>query len=256
MQHTLRRLLKWLGYTALGCYVILALAFIGVRYWVLPNIDRWREPLQNELSVMLATPVLLGHIAADWRGPHPRILIKHAVLRDESGRDLLEIPSLHAELAWPALLIGRLDFRSLHANEVALTIRRDVNNRIHIVGEGVHEIPEDDSVGHNAGAATLDWLARQGDVRIANAQVNWIDERRGAPRLQLRDVSLFLGSRGGERRFSMLARPPQSLGQSFLLQAHVQLDNEEQEAVSLHELSGLVHVNIKNMQPAAWGAMA
>src|SRR5690606_14378090 len=185
-------------------------------------------------------------------GTHLRILIKDAELRDLDGRSLLEIPSFHAELAWPALLLGRLDFRSLHANEVALTIRRDTDNRIHVLGQAAEDNAQDGPNEQNTGAATLDWLARQGDVRISNARVSWIDERRAAPPLHLHDVSLFLGTRGEQRRFSMLARPPQSLGQSFLLQAHVQLDDETPAEFALHELSGLFHLNIANMQPAAW----
>lgn len=247
--------MKWLGYFALGCYVVLAVAFIGLRYWVLPNIDRWRAPLQNELSSMLSTQVELGRLSAEWAGPSPRLHVTDVVLRDETGRVLLNIPSLNAVIAWRGLLVGRLQFTYLHTDGVELTVHRDADDRIRILGNeagatGGHAAvtPRDDS-----SSAFLQWLAGQGDVRVSNASIRWLDASRGAPVLAFDDVALAFGQDGDAHHFSMQARPPASLGRSFALQARVTLQHADGRLPSLRDVSGLIHVGVENMQPSAWG---
>ena len=249
VQKTLRRLSIWLGFIALGCYVLLGAAFLGVRYWVLPNIDNWREPLQRELSGILPVQVELGRVEAQWRGRHPRISLRDAVLRDDKGQLLLKIPAVDAMVAWSSLFTGTPRFLELRADGVELSVRRDRHDRISLVGYEVETSGEGDARGDSA---VLQWLSRQSNVRFTNTRILWSDEQRGAPPLELRDVALGLGAVNGEHVFSVVARPPAALGASFMLQGRMRAKLQEDRPFSLADVSGLFHVSVEDMRPAGW----
>lgn len=253
MQHTLHRLLKWLGYLALACYAFVAVVVVGVRGWVLPNINQWREPLQRELSSLLSVQVQLGELEAEWHGRHPRITVRDAVLRDAAGRSLLEIPSIDAVLAWHSLFTGAPRFVGLHADGVKLTVRRDSQGRISILGQEIEDTSRDDAAAEvQPDSRILHWLAQQGPVQFTNASLRWIDRERGAPPLALRDVSLGLGIQGDEHVFSLRARPPEALGRDFTFQGRVQLAMQSSGPLALENISGQFHVGVEGMRPAAW----
>lgn len=249
MHKTLLRLSHWLGFIALGCYVLLGAALLGVRYWVLPNIDNWRIPLQRELSLMLPVQVELGSIKAQWSGRHPSISVSNAVLRDDTGRELLNIPTLDAVIAWHSLFSGTPQFLALQADGVALSLRRDTHDRISLAG---YELEPSGESSAQDDSALVHWLTAQGNVRFTNARITWFDERRRAPALELRDVALSLRSGADGHYFAIHARPPESLGTSFLLQGRVHTTTLQSGPVSLQDISGLFHVSVEDMWPAAW----
>ncbi len=249
---TLHRLSKWLGFLALGSYVFLAVAFLVLRYWVAPNIDQWREPLQRELSSMLSMPVQLGEIQADWHWRGPRIVLQDAQLQDDSGRTLLEIPSLDVALAWPDLIRGNARFLNLRADGVELLVQREASGRITMLGYELEDDDEGDGVDTIHDFEIVHWLLQQGNVRLTNAHVRWLDESRDAPPLDFTDVTLGFTAQGGELLFSMRARPPQELGQSFTLQGRLLPGSMKGLAMSMDDVNGLFHVDVDGMQPASW----
>ena len=56
-----------------------------------------------------------------------------------------------------------------------------------------------------------DWVLSQRDIEIHNAAIDWSDEMRGAPVLQLRKVRLHLVNRGERHRFGLKADPPEAI---------------------------------------------
>ena len=253
MQSILRRPLKWLGYLALGCYVILAIAIIGVRYWLLPNIDQWREPLEQQLSQMLELQLETGRISAVWKGVYPRLRVDALQLRDDAGRPLLEVPRVEAVVGWQSLLGRRLHLVRLYADGIQLTVRRDARNRIQVLGHEVDGAYADDETTEGGDETNfLGWLADHGQVHLAHASVRWLDERRDAPALEFDDVSLVLARDGDTHRLSMQARPPAQLGRTFSLQADVRAKEADDHSTRLDTLEGLFHVGVEGMRPAAW----
>ena len=251
VQHTLRRLLKWLGFIALGCYVLLAIAFLGVRYWVLPNIDQWREPLERQLSARLPVQVQLGEVKAQWHRRNPEISLRDVDLRDDAGRLLLKLPSLNVVFDWSSLLWAQPRFTVLQADGVELTLRRDTQNRISIVGYELGN-GEDSTADDRGDTGLIHWLAQQGNVRLTHARILWLDERRQAPPLELRDVTLGIAQRDDEHLVSLVAEPPTGMGQSLKLQVRMKSDFQAGRPFSLADLSGLVHVDVADMRPAGW----
>ncbi|HLT98584.1 MAG TPA: YhdP family protein [Burkholderiaceae bacterium] len=253
MQLKLRRLLKWLCYIALGGYVLLALSFLGMRYWLLPNIEQWREPLQRELSEHLPVELELGNIQAWWQGSNPGVTLRDVVLSDDDGHTLLKIPSLRAVVAWRSLFSGSPRFLDLQADGVSLNLRRDAQDRISIVGYEVDVSEASHGEQESQGSsAFLHWLSQQESVRFSRASISWLDEHRGAPPLALRDVSLQLRRKPGGHFFSVLATPPSSLGDAFKLQADVRLALTPGNDLSLDDLSGIFHIDVEAMRPRGW----
>lgn len=251
VQQTLRRLSKWLVYLALGCYVFLAVVLLGIRHWVLPNIDRWRQPLQQQLSEALGASVQLGPLSASWSGRHLRVAAQDARLRDSAGRRLLEIPSVDAVVAWQSIFTGVPRFVSLRADGVELTVRRDPHGRVSLLGhdiEGADASEEDDA----AQGTLVNWLSQQGSVQFTNARIRWIDAMREAAPLILDDVSLSLGTEAGAHVFSLAARPPATLGKEFALHGRVALPTGLTGPLAPQQISGLFHISVDDMHPSAW----
>ena len=54
-------------------FFLVALAFLGLRYWVLPNVERYRPDIVSAVSAAIGRPVTVERISADWRGLRPQL---------------------------------------------------------------------------------------------------------------------------------------------------------------------------------------
>jgi uncharacterized protein (TIGR02099 family) len=80
------------------------------------------------------------------------------------------------------------------------------------------------SLGARAGAGggngrLTDWILEQREIIIRNAEIEWVDEQRGAPPLALRGLQFRLRNRGEVHQFGLSARPPPELGAGIELRA-------------------------------------
>ncbi len=48
---------------------------LGLRYWILPNIERYHDPITLSISEAIGRPVTIGKIEADWLGMRPHLLL-------------------------------------------------------------------------------------------------------------------------------------------------------------------------------------
>lgn len=191
-------------------YVFLPLALLFVvlvlllRLWILPDIDRWRDDIAASISHSAGQRVTLGEINASWQGLHPHLRIRDIRVFGADGRPALFLADVHAMLSWTSLLHGELRLASLTLDDVALTIRRDMQG-IHVAGILLNQSGSPGGFG--------DWLLAQRHIQVNHATLAWDDERRGAPYLVARDVSLTLQNRGRRHRFRVTATPPVQLAQ-------------------------------------------
>ncbi|HUW28899.1 MAG TPA: YhdP family protein [Sulfuriferula sp.] len=191
-------------------YVVLplALAFVVLvlllRLWILPDIDRWRDDIAASISHSAGQRVTLGEISANWQGLHPRLRIRDIRVLGADGRPVLFLADVRAVLSWTSLLHGELRLASLTMDDVALTIRRDMQG-IHVAGILLNQSGSTGGFG--------DWLLAQRHIQVNHATLAWNDERRGAPYLVARDVNLTLENRGRRHRFRLTAIPPEQLAQ-------------------------------------------
>lgn len=206
---TLKRLARALEPLAWAAFFALALAFLGLRYWLLPDVERYREAIVQRVAAAVGQRVSIGRIDAAWPGLRPTIKLRDVRIYDADGREALRLPSVENIVAWRSLLTGELRLYSVAINGPRLAVRRDRAGALHVAG-----VPVGDARPREAGAF-LAWLLAQHDIEIRDAEIEWRDELRGAPPLALSAVNVHLRGDGERHALGISARLPAELGEHF-----------------------------------------
>ena len=224
---------------ALGLLLV-AGSVLALRYWVLPHIESYRETIAQSVSQAAGQRVTIGKITADWDGLRPRLNLGNVVVYDKTGRAALTLQRVDSTLSWRSVIWRQPLFHALDFYEPALDIRRDKNG---VVSVGGIEMGGDGGEG-----GFSDWVLSQRDIEIHNAAIDWTDEKRGAPLLQLRQVSLQLVNRGKRHRFGVKAVPPQAVAGPLDLRGDV----VGQSLKNAADWSGRVYAQLDYADIAAW----
>ena len=200
-----RWLWRTIDYLVLPLVLLLVLLILALRLWILPNIDRWREPIATSISQAAGQRVTLGQISANWQGWHPTLRLRAVQVWGKDQRPQLFLSDVQAELSWLTLLRGQLRLAALQVDDLALGVRRDAQGGLHVAGIALHRNKAESGFG--------DWLLAQRKVRVTHATLVWNDAQRNAPALVLRNVDLSLHNRGRQHDFRLTATPPQQLAQ-------------------------------------------
>jgi uncharacterized protein (TIGR02099 family) len=209
---TLLRVLEILAWTAFFAFAAL---FLALRFWLLPQVESYQGHVVAALTRALGLPVTIGALRADWDGLHPRLEVTDLRIYDRDGREALVLPSVEPVLGWASLLAGDLRLYSLAIEGPRLTVRRGTDGVLSLAGI---------SLGARAGSGSgdgrvTDWILGQREIIVRNAEIEWVDELRGAPPLALRSLQFRLRNRGEVHQFGLSARPPRALGAGVELRA-------------------------------------
>lgn len=176
------------------------LIVLALRYWVLPEVENYRDDIAAAITRASGQRVTIGRIAGDWEGLRPRLSLSDVQVFDRGGQPALALQRVENILSWRTLLYGEIHFHLLQVDEPNLSVRRDDKGVVYIAGIALNQ-PE-------AGSGFSDWLLRQHSVVVRNAQISWQDDKRGAPQLTLKSVNLRIENRGRRHRFGLTATPP------------------------------------------------
>ncbi len=176
---------------------------LGLRYWVLPNIERYHADIELIATATVGRPVTIAKIAADWNGLRPRLSLTEVRILDERGNTALSFPTLRNTIAWTSLLVGELRLSSLELDRPDLLVRRDIQGRRYIAG-----VLSGEQSGVQSDDASLDWLLHQTRVVIHDGHIIWQDELKAAPPLSFKQVELVIENKRDHHRFALLATPP------------------------------------------------
>lgn len=243
--------LRWLGIGTLWLYraltlVVLAAGFafagavLALRYWILPNIEQYREDIARIVSERMGQQVTIGKISADWDGLRPRLVLERVAVLDAAGRRALEFSRVDNTLSWLSLPALELRFYALDIYRPALSVRRDARGVISIAGI---ELAGGGDRGGFAG-----WLLRQRDIEVHDATLSWTDEQRGAPPIELKDVNLQLFNSGSRHRFGLRATPPAALAAPLDLRG----DLAGESVGALADWNGRLFLQLDYADIAAW----
>lgn len=192
-------LLDTLLFLALGWSAIFA-----IREWVLPDIANEKPAIEAELSSLTGRPVTLDAVSAEWQGWRPHLAIRGLTLYTQSRQPALRLDAVNAELAWSSLTAGKPVFSQLEILSPHLSMARDGAGNLSIAGLPLQQTDEDSGFG--------DWLLRQQNILIRNAELDWRDDQRHAPPLLLKQVSLSLKNDGDTHTFTLSGVPAPELG--------------------------------------------
>lgn len=233
-------------------YFVAAGLFLGVRYWVLPHIDQWRPYIAQQLSTVLKTRVGLGPITADWNGLHPRLSLSEVTFTDRRQRTVFSLPHVRAVLSWRSLLAGRLQFASIDASGIDISVRRDRRQRLWVLGQSfrVDSLDQQDTGTQDE---VIAWLATQRQIVLRDATIRWVDETRSAIPLILKGVTLAMQNRGADHRISLNAALPPGLGESLDVRAQFQQASRHVlHAFSFEGGRGQIYAQVEKMRPLGW----
>ena len=241
--------LKWLQVSSLWVYralawsvLLLGLAFAAVvlslRYWVMPNVDRYRDDIARTISQVANQRIAIGRISGNWDGMRPELVLENVTVFDAAGRPALELSRVDNTLSWLSLAVLEPRFQSIAIHRPALNVRRDARGVIAVAGIELKE----------EGGGFVDWLLRQRELVVRDANIAWRDELRGAPPLELERVNLVVRNRGGRHRFGLNAVPPQHLAGPLDLRG----DLRGESVGALGQWGGDLFVQVDYADIAAW----
>src|SRR4051812_40652067 len=196
----MQRLGRTLEVIAWTTFFSLAAAVLVLRYGLLPQAERLRPQIVARVAATVGKPVTIGRIEAEWLGLRPQISLSDVRIYDADGREALVLPSVENILSWRSLLHGELRLRALRIQGPRLAVRRDAEGALHIAGIRLAR-----GRGDNRFA---DHLLGQEEIEVRNAEIEWRDEKRGAPPLVLSALDLRVRSEGDHHAFGLVARPP------------------------------------------------
>jgi uncharacterized protein (TIGR02099 family) len=236
----MKRLGRAIEMLAWGVFFAIALSALALRYWVLPDIERFREQIVAATSHALGLPVRVGSIEAGWLGLRPHVTLTDVRIQDAQGREALVLPSVENVIAWRSLVRGELRLDRLVIDRPRLSVRRDAAGGLYVAGLKLG--------GGSGGPGGFGaWLAAQKEVEIRNAVVEWHDELRAAPPLVLSNVQVRLVGEGGVLSLGVSAAPPAGLAGAVDLRALLQARELDPAA-----LGGRVFLQVGDIDLAAW----
>src|SRR5438105_4538421 len=233
----------WRGIEALAwiAFFVFATLVLALRYWLLPDIERYRGDIVAAIERSVGLPIKIAGIEAGWLGLRPQISLSDVHLYDHQGREVLALPSIRNVVSWRSLLYGQIRLHSLAIDGPRLEVRRDADGALYIAGM---------KLAADGERRFADWLLGQEEIVISNAEIEWRDEKRAAPPLALSALNLRLRNSGDHHSIGLTARPPEALGASLELRAQL----EGRSATDPAAWNGRLYAQLGYTDLAAWRA--
>jgi uncharacterized protein (TIGR02099 family) len=209
-----RTLLGVVEFLAWTVFFACAAVFLALRFWLLPQVERYQGEVVAALTRAVGLPVTIGALRADWDGLHPRLEVTDLRVYDRDGREALVLPSVEPVVGWASLLARDLRFYSLTIDGPRLSVRRGADGVLSVAGIALAA-----RAGGGGDGRLANWILGQREIIVRNAEIEWVDELRGAPPLALRGLQLRLRNRGEVHQIGLSARPPAELGAGVELRA-------------------------------------
>lgn len=226
-----------------AAFFAVAILFLTLRYWVLPNVERYRADIVEAVTQAVGLPVTVERISADWRGLRPQLELVNVRLFDAGGHEALVLPSVVNVIAWRSLLFLDLRLHALEVDELKLSVRRDAQGRITVAGILLE--PEKQGDGR-----LTDWVLAQREIVVRNAEIDWHDDLRKAPPLRLSSLNFRLQNDGDEHAAGFSARPPAELGAAVEVRAEL----VGRTITQPRAWNGRLFAEVGNTDLAAWRA--
>jgi uncharacterized protein (TIGR02099 family) len=202
--HSCNRLMRITLKVCAALLVLLACFILVMRYWVLPDIERYHGQIAALLSESIGNTVTIGKIEGDWQGVQPHIQLSDVRILDHDQQLALVLPSVNVRVSWLTLLTAELRLARLEVDRPELLVRRDTQGRILIGGIAV-------SLQESGDGKFVNWLLHQPHMVASNALLVWVDEQRDAPPLVLQQVNLRIENLFSRHRLALHAIPPETL---------------------------------------------
>jgi uncharacterized protein (TIGR02099 family) len=134
----------WFSMTCIHCariawhfgiflFVIAAVVITVFRFWLPALVDRKAE-VENFLTNQIGQPVVIGEMAADWRGLYPALHARKLALIDPDSKDVVQLSldelSLYLDII--PLIQGKFVFREINLKSPVVHVSRSTEGDIYI----------------------------------------------------------------------------------------------------------------------------
>ena len=226
-------------------YLLFCIAFLLLRYALLPNIGNYKTDIEHFISASMGRTVNIAHIAASWEGLRPHLLLQQVEINDEQGQYALTLPTVNLTVSWLAMLVGDVRFYNLEIDRPELELKRTIDGKIYIAGWWLDANKKGDSGG-------LNWLLSQREVLIKGGVVRWTDLQRATPTVALTNVDLVMQNRWHHHKFSIKATPPTNLAGPIDIRADFTHHAFSDNSSDYLQWKGLLYADLPNADLAAW----
>lgn len=241
------KVFRCLFWTVIAVYFIAVAVLLGLRYWVLPNIDQWRPRIEAYASDALGARVEIGQLKADWRRLNPSLRLTSLTIYGPDNVPVLTLPTVSAVLGWRSVLVMSPRLLSLRVDGPELWVRRDAANHLWVAGQSISL--NDDEATSDDHAPVLAWLGKQRDLALVDATVHWQDDLRQAPDVAFSNVNLRVYNGLLSHRLAFTAEPPANLASALTVYGNFRRD-------LLHagkpKWTGRLYAEVKDAEPRAW----
>ncbi len=231
----------------LAVYFLFCIAFLALRFFVLPNIGLYKSEFEQMASRALGKPVTVARLEASWDGLRPHLELGQVIVRDKDGRAALQLPGVSATIAWRSIPALGLRLHQLEILQPDLDIRRDADGKLYVAGLPIDPDAESDGQG-------ADWVMLQQEIVIRDGRLRWNDEMRKAPELLLKNVNLVLQNGWRHHRFQLDVTPPEKMAAPIDVRADFVHPFFARRISDVRQWKGELYADLQNTDLAAWKA--
>ncbi len=180
-------------WSAVVFYFVFTSLILVTRWYLLPQVNRFKEPIAQAVGEIVGCEVSIGSIEPHWDTFWPRLSLRDvsfvvepaaaggAAASDIPSQTVLTLPEVEASLYWRTLL-GSPRFKDLTIANASLSVRRLSQYVYDIAGFEIDLTPEEDKEKTGGALASgarasglISWLLKQGRLSIIDSTVVYED---------------------------------------------------------------------------------
>jgi uncharacterized protein YhdP len=199
-------------------------ALLLIRFWLWPSLPQWQEDVLASTRAKLADRGLaleVGAVVADWeRWYRPRLTVEKIALRDGQGQALAELAQAQATIGLGTFAsLWRLTpiFSEIRLQDPKVTGLRDATGALFVAGFRVG--PQDLDKKEPRDTQVIEWLLRQGRIRIERGAFTWLDAPR-AKSMEIENIAMSVRNLGHRHSWSLQASVSPAIGEGFSMQGN------------------------------------
>ena len=165
-------------WTVVVAYFVFTSLILVTRWYLLPQVNRFKEPIAQAVGTAVGGSVQIGSIVPHWDAFWPRLSLRNVTLSKPDTATgnviVLRLPEVEATVYWRSLL-GEVRFRDLVIADARLTVRKLSQYVYDLAGFTIDLTPkaenEQGSKQTSADSGFLSWLLKQHQRSIIDSSV-------------------------------------------------------------------------------------